>query len=136
MVNGTFDIAVDTPKYHRRGVISLQSNGGAIAAQMNVSDIEGLRFSGTCHDKEFEFKGEEEFGDLGLVQFDAKGNVWGNSLTINCETSVGKVTIFGTRISTQAGEFKSSHESLMAAAAGDFESGARTMYSGTYGDAS
>ena len=134
MIDGTFDIAVDTPKLHRRGTLALKSDGDAIAALLNVGELEGLRMDGTCDGKDFTFAGTGEFGDLGTVEYEASGNVWGNSVTVTCETSIGKTTIFGTRISSAAGEFESSHKYIMAASRGEFDNRDSTMYSGLFAD--
>ena len=136
MIEGTFDISIDTMKYHRRGTVALKSDSGSIAAEFKASDLEPMYFEGTCEDKSFEIAGQGEFGMLGHVDFTAKGSVWGNSIDIDCETSAGPVTMFGTRISTDAGEFKSSHEYMMAASRADFDAKDGTMYSGLYSDGS
>ena len=134
MIEGTFDISVDTPKYHRRGTLALKSNEGAIAAELQVSDLDPMYFEGTCEDKDFEIVGEGEFGMHGHVEFTAKGSTWGNSIDVKCDTSIGVVTMFGTRISASVGEFKSSHEYMMAASRADFSATDGTMYSGLYAD--
>lgn len=134
MINGLFDISIDTPKYHRRGTVSLKSTGESIAAQLKIGDLEVMEFTGTCADKDFEFTGHRDLPSLGEVDFCARGNVWGNSLSITCETDAGKVEIFGTCLSTQAGELKSSHEYMMAASTGEMSRDDGTMYSGLYAD--
>lgn len=134
MIEGTFDIAVDTFKYHRRGTIALKSSGERIVARLIVGDVMDKEFVGTCADKEFDFEGNDDLPSLGQVNYKAHGNVWGNSVTITCETDGGKVELFGTRLSLSAGEFKSSHEYVMAASSGDTLSGEGTMYSGLYAD--
>lgn len=136
MIDGTFDISVDTPKLHRRGTIALKSDGDAIVGVLNVGeDLRDERFEGACADKEFSFEGEGDFPTVGHVEFVAKGSVWGNSLDIDCETNIGKITMFGTRIGAAAGAEVSSHEFMMKASRADFSDDV-TMYSGTYGDAS
>lgn len=134
MIEGTFDIAVDTFKYHRRGTISLKSNGERIAAHLVIGDILDREFTGTCADKEFDFEGNDDLPSFGQVNYKAHGSVWGNSISMTCETDAGKIELFGTRLSTSAGEFKSSHEYLMAAAAGHYADNENTMYSGLYAD--
>ena len=136
MINGTYDIAVDTPKLHRRGTLALKSEGGVIAAVLNVGELGDLRFTGTCAGKEFTFAGVGEFGELGQVDYTASGSVWGSSIDVKCETSAGTVTIFGTQLSSSAGAAISSHDFIMSASAGDFTTGADTMYSGLYSDGS
>lgn len=134
MIDGTFDVAVDTPKLHRRGTVTLKSDGGAIAGTMNVGEVEGVALSGTCADKEFTISGSAEFGDAGMVEFKALGSVWGNSLDVKAETSLGDVTVFGTRIGSAAGVAASSHDYVMSASEGNIFGGDATMYSGLYAD--
>ena len=135
MIDGTFDIAVDTPKLHRRGTLSLKSEGEAIAGILNVGDLKDARFVGTCHDKEFTFEGSGEFPSVGQIDYVAKGSTWGNSIDVKVDTNVGVITMFGTRIGASAGAEVSSHEFVMSASTGDF-SGESAMYSGLYADGS
>ena len=134
MIEGLFDISIDTPKLHRRGTLSLKSEGETIMGRLQQGDEIDVTVRGTCKDKEFHFEGSDEFGDLGTVEYKADGSVWSSSIDVTCETSIGKVTMFGTALSTSAGELKSSHEYMMAAASGDFDNNDGTMYSGLYAD--
>ena len=134
MIEGTYDIAINTPKYHRRGVLALKSKGNNIAARLDIGDELSFEFNGTCEDKDFAFSGAGVFGSLGEIGYDAHGNVWGNSVDVQIETNAGKIGIFGTRLSTKAGAFKSSHEYVMAASTGEFGKNESTMYSGLYAD--
>ena len=38
MIEGTFDISIDTMKYHRRGTV----DAGTIAAELNAADLEPM----------------------------------------------------------------------------------------------
>ena len=134
MIVGTFDIAIETPKYHRRGTLALKSDGGKIMARLNSGDMNDVEFAGICDGQEFCFEGKGEFPLVGAIDYTAKGKVWGNTVDLTCETSAGKITMFGTRLSTSAGEFKSSHEYMMSVVSGDFTDDG-TMYSGLYSDA-
>lgn len=134
MIEGTFDVAIDTPKHHKRGTLALKSDGDAIHALLRSGEFE-TALSGTCADKTFTFAGTGEFGELGTVEYKAEGEVWGNSIDVKCDTSIGKVTVFGTRLSQSAGDVKSSHEYMMAASRADF-SKEGIMYSGLYSDGS
>ena len=134
MINGTYDISVDTPKLHRRGTLSLKSDEGAIAAILNVGeDLRGAQFEGTCADKEFTFEGSGEFPSVGQIDYTAKGSVWGNTLDITVESSAGKITIFGTQLGGSAGSMESSHDYMMKASRADFSDDS-VMYSGLFSD--
>ena len=134
MIEGTFDVAVDTPKYHKRGTLALASEGAQIHALLKLSDLDDMVFAGTCDDKDVMFEGAGEFGRHGKVEYKAKGLVWGNSIDLKAETNIGQITLFGTRLSASAGDFKSSHEYMMAASRAEFSASDGTMYSGLYAD--
>ena len=133
MIDGLYDIAVDTPKLHRRGTLTLRSNEDKIAGILNVGDLEDARFAGTCEGKEFTFEGSGEFPSVGQIDYVAKGSIWGNSIDVKCETSAGIITMFGTQIGSSAGAVRSSHDYIMSASTGDF-SDESTMYSGLFAD--
>ena len=44
MIEGTFDISIDTMKYHRRGTVALKSNAGTIAAELKAADLEPMYY--------------------------------------------------------------------------------------------
>ena len=135
MIDGTFDISVDTPKLHRRGAGSLKSEEDAIVGILNVGeDLHDARFEGTCSGKEFAFEGSGEFPEVGQIDYKAKGSIWGNSLDIDIESSVGKITIFGTRIGGSSGANVSSHDYMMRASKADFSYDDGSMYSGLFSD--
>ena len=134
MINGTYDISVDTPKLHRRGTISFKSDQNAIVAVLNVGeDLRDVRFEGTCEGKEFAFEGTGEFPSIGQIDYTAKGSVWGNTLDITVESSAGKITMFGTQLGGSAGSTQSSHDYMMRASRADFSDDSM-MYSGLFAD--
>ena len=134
MIDGLYDISVDTPKLHRRGTISLKSDNGSIGAVLNVGeDLKDARFDGTCTDKEFTFEGSGEFPEIGQIDYVAKGSVWGNTLDISVESSAGKITMFGTQLGGSAGAVQSSHDYMMKASRADFSDDSM-MYSGLFAD--
>lgn len=134
MIDGLYDIAIDTPKMHRRGTLALKSSEDKIAGVLNVSDLKDAHFVGTCEDKEFAFEGSGEFPSVGQIDYVAKGSIWGNSIDVKCETSAGVITMFGTQIGSSAGAVRSSHDFIMAASTGDFSDADGTMFSGLYAD--
>lgn len=134
MIQGTFDVAIDTPKHHKRGTLHMMSAGENIVMRLTPTELETMEFAGKCADKTFTFEGSGNFPGLGEIDYKATGEVWGNTLDMKCETSVGLVTIFGTRLSGSAGDLKSSHEYLMKASTAEFDRNDSTMYSGRYSD--
>lgn len=133
MIDGTYDISIDTPKHHKRGTVALKTNGDRIAARLKAGEDFDREFTGTCHDKDFVIEGDGEFPALGNMHYRAEGNAWGNSLSVDCKTDAGKIEIFGTRLSNDTGDFRSSHEYIMRATADDFRDDS-VMYSGLWSD--
>lgn len=134
MIDGLYDIAVDTPKLHRRGMLTLKSSEDKIAATLSVGDLQDARFAGTCEGKEFTFEGAGEFPSVGQIDYVVKGSIWGNSIDIKCETSAGVITMFGTQIGSSAGAVRSSHDFIMEASTGEMGDSEGMMYSGLYAD--
>lgn len=134
MVDGTYDVALDTPKHHKRGTLALKSAGERVVMQLKLTEIDPMEFTGTCADRAVDFEGAGEFPGLGAIDYKAHGDVWGNSIDMKCETTAGTVTIFGTRLSGSAGDLKSSHEYLMKASTAEFDRDDGTMFSGRFSD--
>lgn len=134
MIEGTFDIALDTPKRHKRGTLELKSKGDRIVALLKLTELDPIQLNGTCADKTISFEGTGTFPELGEIEYSATGDVWGNSIDVKCETSIGKITLFGTRLSMSTGGISSSHEYLMAASRGEFSADDGTMFSGRFAD--
>ncbi len=134
MIDGLYDVAIDTPKIHKRGTLSLKSNEGKIAGILNAGELKDARFAGTCEDKDFTFEGSGEFPSVGQIDYVAKGNVWGNSLDVKIETNAGVITIFGTQIGSSAGAIASSHDYIMTASTGNTDDANGLMYAGLFAD--
>lgn len=134
MIDGTFDVAVDTPRHHKRGTLALKSAGERVVMRLSLTELEPMEFTGTCADKAVSFEGAGDLPGLGNVEYKASGEVWGNSLDLKCETTAGVVTIFGTRLSNSAGDLRSSHEYLMKASTAEFDRDDATMFSGRFAD--
>lgn len=134
MISGRYDVAVDTPRFHKRGVLALSGTGDTVSAQLKIGEDEPLEFNGPLAEKDFAFEGIGDFPGLEQVPYRAKGNVWGNSVSITFQTDQGPVEVFGTRLSGAAGGEKSSHDYMMAGGRGEFGSDDNTMYSGLFGD--
>ena len=134
MIEGTYDVSIDTPKHHKRGTLALKSAQQNIVLQLKLNDEDPMEFTGTCADKEFSFEGSCDFPGLGNIDYQAQGEVWGNSIDVKLETSAGKITIFGTRLSGIAGDIKSSHEYLMKASKAEFDRDDGSMYAGRFSD--
>lgn len=121
MINGSYDVVVQGPKRYGRGTVSLKSDGDALSIHFDVENIGTFDATGTGDGTKVAFEGDVALSDeLGTVHVEATGDTWGNSLDAKAQTSLGEVSIFGTRIS---------------AATGDFGTNPDPMYAGRWSDA-
>ncbi len=104
-MKGTYDIAVDTPKRRRAGTLALDVNGQELAGRIEAGDLGTIEDTGTLDGDKLLFKGSCDIPDVGIVEYDAVGEVWGNSIEITAKTEYGKVEIRGTRTATTLGDF-------------------------------
>lgn len=104
MLFGSFDVRVDTPKTFKRGVVVFSGGQGKLAARIDVGPVENAQLEGTYEDKEFTLEGQVEVPGQGSVECSFTGSVWGNSVDAVGTTSLGKVEVRGTSISTSTGD--------------------------------
>lgn len=49
----TYDVIVDTPKYHRQGKVKLELSGDTARAHLDITDVGSLDAEGTRNGKDF-----------------------------------------------------------------------------------
>lgn len=99
----TYDVIVDTPKYHRQGKVKLEFKGDKAQAHLDITDVGALDGDGTRDGKEFDVAGVAHIGDED-IEFTAHGATWANSIDIKAQTSIGEVVIYGTMTGYSAGD--------------------------------
>ena len=50
----TYDVIVDTPKYHRQGKVKLELSGDTARAHLDITDVGSLDAKGTRNGKDFD----------------------------------------------------------------------------------
>lgn len=50
----TYDVIVDTPKYHRQGKVKLELSGDTARAHLDITDVGSLDAEGTRNGKDFD----------------------------------------------------------------------------------
>ena len=53
----TYDVIVDTPKYHRQGKVKLELSGDTARAHLDITDVGSLDAEGTRNGKDFDVAG-------------------------------------------------------------------------------
>lgn len=92
----SYDVSLDTPKHHYRGVITINYKGGKASATIDINGLGCFEAQGSYEDKDFEFSGIAEPNDSERVEFDARGQLWGNSLDFKAQSNIGEIVVFGT----------------------------------------
>jgi hypothetical protein len=99
----TYDVIVDTPKYHRQGKVKLELSGDTACAHLDITDVGSLDAEGTRNGKDFDVAGVAHI-DGEDIEFTAHGATWANSIDVKAQTSIGEVVIYGTMTGYSAGD--------------------------------
>ena len=75
----TYDVIVDTPKYHRQGKVKLELSGDTARAHLDITDVGSLDAEGTRNGKDFDVAGVAHI-DGEDIEFTAHGATWANSI--------------------------------------------------------
>ena len=76
----TYDVIVDTPKYHRQGKGEPQLSWAQTArAHLDITDVGSLDAEGTRNGKDFDVAGVAHI-DGEDIEFTAHGATWANSI--------------------------------------------------------
>lgn len=99
----TYDVIVDTPKYHLQGKASLELLGESAHARLDITDVGSLEGEGTRDGKDFVVSGVAHIEGKD-IEFTAQGATWANSIDAKAQTSIGEVVIYGTMTGYSAGD--------------------------------
>ena len=72
----TYDVIVDTPKYHRQGKVKLELSGDTARAHLDITDVGSLDAEGTRNGKDFDVAGVAHI--YGTMTGYSAGDVVGN----------------------------------------------------------
>ena len=100
----TYDVVINTPKYHRVGKLELSLNGDTAAAHLDITDEGYADGEGTRAGKEFDISGIAHVGADEEVSFTVHGSTWANSVDIKGDSSIGEIVIYGTMTGYSAGD--------------------------------
>ncbi len=101
-----YDIVIDTPKHHYRGTAIINAKGNEATALIDIADVVSAESHGTRDDKDYEFSGQADVNGVGIVEYTAKGQLWGNSLDFKADSNIGEIVLFGTVADTASRESK------------------------------
>lgn len=99
----TYDVIVDTPRYHYQGKLALTPNGETMNARLEVTDVATVELTGTRDGKDIDFAGTTHV-DGQEIEYSGRANIWANSFNCLAQTSIGEVTVYGTSTGYSAGD--------------------------------
>lgn len=97
MVDGTYEVKVDTPLGAKTGMVTLVSRGTVLDGNVEARGLGKLSATGTVNGDAFEVEGSARVFPLGKVSYRINGRVEGDVLTATCSTNKGSLDIRGTR---------------------------------------
>ncbi|MCQ9387069.1 hypothetical protein NQ038_00125 [Brevibacterium sp. 50QC2O2] len=102
MIDGKYTLTADTPMGPKRGVLTLTSEGTELSGELTFSNKSGksmdLPFTGGRFDgDDFSISGKQKVVVFSL-EYEITGRVEGDVLSASAKTSMGQMTISGTRI--------------------------------------
>lgn len=97
MIEGTYNIIVDTPLGTKNGTVVLQRADADLTAEVQVMGLGRQTGSGTAEGDRFTISGTMRAFLLGKIAYTIKGVVDGDILDATCFTDKGDLKIRGTR---------------------------------------
>lgn len=99
----TYDVIIDTPKYHRQGTVKIITEGERAQVVLDVTEVGAVEMEGKVDGKNIDVWGKGHIAGED-VEFKGRINLWANSLDCKAETSMGEVVVYGTRTGHSAGD--------------------------------
>ncbi|MBR3316573.1 MAG: hypothetical protein IKG21_01965 [Atopobiaceae bacterium] len=98
MLDGTYKVEVDTPFGRKPGTVALRSEGDVVYANMEMPVIGKQDVAMQADGDGFSTEGEFKVRLLGKVAYTLHGEVEGDNLHIEIDSSKGKLELDGTRV--------------------------------------
>ena len=98
MIDGTYDLLINTPIGDKRGTATLKTEGDALHVDVKVKGFPRQRGTGTVNGAAFAAEGGVKIPLKGKIDYQISGTVIDDLLDAECKTSKGKLHIAGLRI--------------------------------------
>lgn len=97
MIDGTYNIRVDVPFGRKDGTIVLRTEGDAVFADIDAPLVGKQHIEGSVEGDTFAAQGSTKIKLVGTVDYTLKGEVSGDDLCINIDSSKGEIKLEGHR---------------------------------------
>ena len=97
MIDGTYNIALDTPLGHKSGTVTIRTAGETAVADIDAPMIGKQRIEGRVDGDAFSAQGSLKIMLVGKVDYTLKGTVIDDYLRVDIQTNKGAFTLEGIR---------------------------------------
>ncbi len=98
MIDGTYRMEIDSPLGHKRGTVTMRTEGNVVYADIDAPIIGKVTSQGHVDGDNVSGEGMFKLGLFGKVSYKLQGRVEGDKLHITINTNKGTITAEGTRI--------------------------------------
>jgi len=98
MIDGTYKIKVDVPFGRKEGTVVLRTEGDVLYADIDAPLIGKQSVQGHVEGDTFTAQGSGKFKFVGQIDYTLKGEVSGDNLHINAQSSKGEIALNGVRV--------------------------------------
>ncbi|MDO4797669.1 MAG: hypothetical protein Q4A01_06590 [Coriobacteriales bacterium] len=98
MIDGNYNIQMDTPLGLKKGTLALRTEGGTVFADIDAPLIGKRQMEGSCEGDTFTAQGSGKVKLLGNVDYTLQGEVVGDDIHVDIHSSKGDFQIDGTRV--------------------------------------
>ena len=97
MIDGTYNIEVDTPFGRKSGKVVLRSEGDTAIGEIDAPIVGKQHVEGRLEGDTFSTEGEFKIKLVGKVNYSLKGEVVGDDLRISIDSNKGSFELKGSR---------------------------------------
>jgi hypothetical protein len=98
MIDGTYKIEVNTPLGRKAGTVAIRTQGNAAIADIDMPIVGKQHVEGRADGDAFGAQGVFKLGLMGKVSYTLHGDVVGDNLRLNIESSKGNFHLSGVRV--------------------------------------
>lgn len=98
MIDGTYDIGVETALGYKKGKIVLKTDGSTVTADLEAPIIGKRRGTGIVEGNAFRAQGSASILLIGKIDFEIQGEVVGDVIDMDVHTSKGNLHVEGVRV--------------------------------------
>ena len=97
MIDGTYNIEVDTPFGRKQGTVAIRTEGDVAIADIDAPVVGKQHVEGRAEGDRFTSEGEFKIKLVGKVTYSLQGEVVGDDLNISIDSSKGSFQLAGKR---------------------------------------